>query len=399
MHQQADGRSVPCGASGANGEFDGARTLQPAELNAAHALSAICFGHSTLQDLPEGCYRATRQQSVEIISCGDRPVCQMGLYYSRLSMCASQFRVASIGGVCTHPDHRGLGLATRLLHHSFEEMRYRGVRLVLISGTRGLYQRAGCAPAQLLESMVLRREQLPTRATDVAVRPASGADAALCASLHQRETVHFVRKVEEFQRAIISTGGDLAGDNWIVESDGRPVGYVFLRTPWSHRPEDRVRELMLRGEWGGSRTALVEALPHLMERCNLSELWLASPWQEADLGRLLHSHGVRGDSSTMFGHTLRLLDFPLLMGDLRDYVTARLTSGQRRGLEFGQEGDCYTVSRGTERLVLDGKRMTRLVLGAPADPDEPQPMLDGDLGEIVAGLFPLPSFLPGLNCR
>jgi len=399
MNSQVAGETATCRASRKPREFDGPRTLRPQELNAARELSALCFGHSTFQDLPSGRYRPTREQTVEVISHSGAPVCQMGLTYSQLSVCGSRFLVASVGGVCTHPDFRGMGLATRLLGHCLGRMADGGTRLVLVSGARGLYQRAGCTPAQVFESIVLRRGQLSRGASDVTVRPADRSDADLCARLHQMEPVHFVRRVEGFRQAIDSTDGGPAGDNWIVEAEGRPVTYVFLRTPWSHRPEDRVRELVLQGEWSGSRTALVAALPHLMDRLDLGELWLAAPWQDADLRQLLHGQGVHGTSSTLFGHTMRILDYPALMGDLRGYVTSRLTSAQRCGLVFDQEGDSYTIARGSDRLVLDGAGMTRLVLGTPVDSEKPWPALAGDLGAIVAGLFPLPSLPPGLNCR
>jgi predicted N-acetyltransferase YhbS len=393
------GETAICRASAKPLEFDGPRTLRPRELNAARELSALCFGHSTFQDLPRGRYRPTRKQTVEVISHNGAPVCQMGVTYSQLSVCGSRFRVGSVGGVCTHPGYRGMGLATRLLDHCLRGMADRGTRLVLVSGARGLYQRAGCTPAQIFESSVLRRGRLSPSALDVTVRPADRSDADLCARLHQMEPVHFVRQVEGFRHAIESADGGRAGDNWIVEAEGQPVCYVFLRTPWSHGPEDGARELLLQGEWAGSRTALVAALPHLLDRLDLGELWLAAPWQDADLKQLLHGQGVRGASSTLPGHTMRILDFPALMGDLRGYVTSRLTGAQRRGLVFHQEGDGYTIARGSDRLVLDGAGMTRLVLGTPADSEKPRPALGSDLDAIIADLFPLPSLPPGLNCR
>jgi hypothetical protein len=88
-----------------------------------------------------------------------------------------------------------------------------------------------------------------------------------------------------------------------------------------------------------------------------------------------------------------------LMSDLRRYVSARLTARQRRGLRFEQEGDRYRVARGRERLELDGVAMTRLVMGAPLHMMPNVSLESGTLGEIVRTLFPLPSFLPGLNYR
>jgi hypothetical protein len=75
-----------------------------------------------------------------------------------------------------------------------------------------------------------------------------------------------------------------------------------------------------------------------------------------------------------------------------------------RGLRFEQSGpllgglgaDQYTITRGTNRLQLDGASMTRLIMGR-TDIETESINLPGALAEIIPALFPLPSFLPGLN--
>ena len=64
-----------------------------------------------------------------------------------------------------------------------------------------------------------------------------------------------------------------------------------------------------------------------------------------------------------------------------------------------QSGDEYVIARAGERLRLDGAGMTRLVFGGPDSAATPLGAAIGALREIVAELFPLPSFSPGLNCR
>jgi hypothetical protein len=75
-----------------------------------------------------------------------------------------------------------------------------------------------------------------------------------------------------------------------------------------------------------------------------------------------------------------------------------------RGLRFEQSGpllggtgnDHYTITRGSDRLELDGAEMTRLVMGN-ADPHAEAIQAPGPLAEVISALFPLPSFMPGLN--
>ena len=75
-----------------------------------------------------------------------------------------------------------------------------------------------------------------------------------------------------------------------------------------------------------------------------------------------------------------------------------------RGLRFRQSGpllgglgaDRYAITRGSDRLELDGASMTHLIMGR-TDIETESINLPGALAEIIPALFPLPSFLPGLN--
>ncbi len=93
-------------------------------------------------------YTAPRRGGVQVLCHQGVPVSKIGIYHSRVSVYGSHLRVGSIGGVCTHPDYRGLGLATRLLDYCTRKLTDEGARLMLISGVRGLYTRAGCVTAQ-----------------------------------------------------------------------------------------------------------------------------------------------------------------------------------------------------------------------------------------------------------
>jgi hypothetical protein len=121
----------------------------------------------------------------------------------------------------------------------------------------------------------------------------------------------------------------------------------------------------------------------------------------------MDGYGYSGTWQPLEGHTWRIVNFPGLMRDLRPLLRARLSAELRRGLRFEQSGallaggsqpDRYAILRGPERLELDGAALTRLVFGTADDQPVIEP-LSGALAEVVAALFPLPSFLPGLNYR
>jgi hypothetical protein len=126
---------------------------------------------------------------------------------------------------------------------------------------------------------------------------------------------------------------------------------------------------------------------------------MAVAWQDSDLRQLLHRRGLIGETSTMIGHTMRIVNLPGLMGDLDRYVRARLSAEQLHNLSFRQDGDRYAIVYGSDRIERDGAAMTQLVLGPAAATDGAPHAEAQSPREIASRLFPLPSFTPGLNCR
>jgi ribosomal protein S18 acetylase RimI-like enzyme len=378
-------------------EFDGPRPLRREEWAAAVRLERLCFsgilGETDDADW-ETSYTSPKRGGWQVIAHCGQPVSLIGVFHNKVGVYGSPLRIASIGGVCTHPDYRGQGLASRLLDYCIRRSIAESARLMLISGIRGLYTRAGNVTAQEFEYVTLRPGQLRLEAGDFTVRPATAADAAPCARIYQAEPVHFVRRVSKFADHFTRREEFPKGEDWIVESDGRPLAYCFTRLPWGYAREQGVREVI---EYAGSRVALVASLAQVLADLNLRELRLAVPWQDTDLLWLLRQQGLAGDRIPLPEHTMRIINFPGLMADLRPYVQARLPASLRRGLRFEQQDDRCAIVRGHERLELDGAAMTRLVMGIPAGQTTKAVTTSPVLDEIIAALFPLPSFLPGLN--
>jgi predicted N-acetyltransferase YhbS len=380
-------------------ELEGPRSLRASEQGASQRLARLCFGEGVHEDEPVAGYRPAWRESIEVIAHRGVPVAQIGIYHSKVKVYGSQFRVASIGGVGTHPDYRRLGLGTRLLDHCTRKLTADGARLMLISGTRGLYKRAGCVPAQQFERLTLKPHELQLSMPWVSMRSASAADAGVCAGIYQAEPAHFQRRVEDFVRHLHRAESDGDTGNWIVELGGRPVAYLFAAVPWGRRPEDAVREMVVLGEYAGSRLAVAGGLVQVLSRPDVAELALAVPWWDVDLLQLLKSHGATSHSTPLVGHTMRIVDWPGLMADLTGYIAQRLPQAEGRGLTCDQTGDRYTLSRGQERVELSGAEMTQLVMGMPEGEAKGTALPGGALGATMQALFPLPSFRPGLNSR
>jgi len=382
-------------------DLDGPRPVRREELLASHRLAALCFPGEVMEppedELPAR-YKAPRRGGTYVICHEGRPVSQLSIFHSRICLYGSSVRIASIGGVCTHPDYRGQGLATRLLDHCIRVLTEEGAHLLLISGIRGLYERAGCVTAGLFEYFALKPGQLPVQAGAFVMRQATQADAALCARLYHQEAVHFERRVEDFVHHFRRQEEYLRAEDWIIETDGRPLAYLLTGLPWeSLYSQDRaVREVR---EYAGSRLALVAGLGMIISRLGLRELRISVPWQDVDMVQMLRGYGATSAPIPLIEHTMRIVNLPGLMSGLRPCLVARLKENLRRGLRFEQEGGRYTIMQGKERLELDGAAMTRLIMGVPEEVTPQTGTEQGVLTEILSALFPLPSFLPGLNYR
>jgi GNAT superfamily N-acetyltransferase len=399
--------------------FEGPRPIRLKERRSGQELFRVCFGGGDPETAPDAevSEELTGDSSWMVMLPSDGPfqgkvVSQIRIYYSQVLLGCSPVRVASIGGVSTHPDFRGKGLAGCILQTCVQELTAKGAHLMLISGERGLYTRTGNVQAMRFNTFKLQAGQVkkPQWMPAVTVRQFAKRDVPILAKLHQAEAVRFRRQMQDFD-------DDFApGDSWVVELDQVPLAY-FLRMPWYSEPGKL--EVV---EYAGSRLALGAGLCHMLTGINdpahavdFQELTIAVPWQDADLMQILDWIGGQSAPEPLSNHTMRLVNFPALRNVLGAYIAARLPRCLRRGLRFEQfgallvdpadgeagDGRCAVVWH-HHRLELSTAQMTRLVFGAcdmPGEGDRGDLAPPGPLGEIIDLLFPLPSFQPGLNLR
>jgi GNAT superfamily N-acetyltransferase len=385
--------------------------MRRAELIDSIRLSRLCFGELVVIDNEEEIladYADPRRGGTYVLAHEGQLISQIGIFHDQIKMYDGTIRTGSIGGVCTHPDYRKQGLASHLLEHCAAQLVKEGARLMLISGDNGVYMRLGNVfqgKYMYFSMKTEQRSQWQSAPADLQLRRATAADARLCSQLYQAEPVHFVRRHTDFLRAVHKPMSNLYihADPWIVERAGQALAYLFLGIPWSLQsdPGAGVRHM---GEYAGSRSALADAIPTLMAISNINDLTWPVAWQDVELIQLLHERGHTGNIASLEGHTLRIINFPGFVNDLRPILRARLEANLLRGLRFEQSGpllggigdDLYTIVRGSDRLELDGAAMTLLIMGN-ADTKAKAIHAPSVLAEVISALFPLPSFLPGLN--
>lgn len=386
-------------------DFDGPRMVRREELAASERLAGICFArldeNAPLEEPPAE-FHPPRRGGLFVITHQGIPVSQIYIFHYQVKLSDGLIRVGSVGGVCTHPKFRQLGLAGKILEFCTQTLAKEGARLMLISGGRGLYTRVGCVPTgKYIQFTIQSGQSLPAK-PGITLRRAASADAEVCSRIYHTEPVHFIRPPTKFAERLRHSYGYVHSEAWIVEQAGQPAAYLLLGIPWENGREDGIRHVR---EAAGSRVALVGALGQIMEQTKLQEIAWPVAWQDLDTINLLQENGLTGAPVPLIDHTMRIINFPGLMADLRPYLQARLGGNLRRGLHFSQSGpllgdthqDQLSIARAGERLDLDGANMTRLVMGDPENILS-QPLTSSQkMAEIIQALFPLPSFMPGLN--
>lgn len=331
--------------------------------------------------------RARSRRETLVIAEDGRPVSHIRTVYNNVSIYGCRMKVASIGSVGTHLDCRGRGYAGAILKQTMQQMVKRGAKVLIVSGSRGLYRRAHCAPAGRMYEAEVRSADLGRQTSDVTVRQVTHEEWPALAPLHQAENVRFARNVGFFS--------DLAfwwdcqyPQIWVVESRGEPLAYVSLSLVWGKESEKRRRVV---AEYAGSRAALMDALPALFEAADLQLISLEVLGHDAELLHLLRQRGIAPRTKTLSG-THRLLDLPGMMRRLRPYLAERLPRADMRRLRFDQTEEQCVFSYGDERLECGLSEAAPLVLGGPDAPE-----VTGELGRVLSAIFPVPFPTPGFN--
>ncbi len=342
--------------------------------------------HSARERLRKDLSRRARMSSTLVVVEDGKPVSHMYTVSDRLSLLGCRVKVGSVSSVCTHPDYRGRGFAGAILAQSLAAMKDRGARIAIISGDRGLYHRAHCVPVGGLLVGRVGRDSIPAPRAGLSVRRGTPDDWRILSALHSAEPVRCLRTADTFAR-LCSRWDHSPANLWLVESHDGPLAYLWLGPIWS-RPQSDSRDVC---EYAGSRAALVEAIPLLLEAAGLKEIEVSIPGSDRELDYLLSRRGIALQSTHIEG-THGILNLPGLMRDMRQYLAARLPRADLRRLSFGQQGETCTFGLGDERLDLDASQAARLVFGSPEAPS-----VGGELGRALSAIFPLPMPMPGFN--
>jgi predicted N-acetyltransferase YhbS len=187
-------------------------------------------------------------------------------------------RVAAIGAVFTRPEERQRGLASSVLMAAVGSARQAGAELGLVSGKRGLYERAGFAPYPACPRYRVALDgdasAGPSTVQVVRYTPDALADVMKLATA---ERVHFVRTADHWRRLL--DAGVLffePADTFLVKRAGTTVAYLAVGRPTVSAQQGDPLADDARGarvlELGGERPAIAEAAPQVARLLGVATL-------------------------------------------------------------------------------------------------------------------------------
>ena len=314
---------------------------------------------------------------------GGRVVSHCGMDQRDVSVAGCRSRVGCVGAVGTYEQYRGQGLATHLFDATCDKAVADGVDFLLISGNRGLYNRAGAAAVGRDAVTVLSSEcagRLPGR--EVELGKLSAADLAGCAAAYDRKSTRFVRPKGDWTSLLApgrAMGGDM--DVAVVRAGGTCVGYFVL----SNTHEEGVLRV---DEFAGESDVVAGALALLMAQRDCRGLEMRLQVGDTELRRLLETAGATL-RSVATGGTLLVLRFAPLMERLRSYFEARVGAARAASLWMAEKDGRFTFGAGDDTLLcVDRAGVAKAIFGYPDA--QPAP---GVWGEVL----PIPTLWHGIN--
>ncbi|MCD6509860.1 MAG: GNAT family N-acetyltransferase [Thermoprotei archaeon] len=349
-------------------EYEGPRGARVGELDEVLDLVNLVF--RTSRGLPPTMgeeftllFNEGNVENLRIIKHGDRVVSHVGIFECEALIYGCRLKIGMIGSVCTHPDYRMRGLATKLMEDALKKMTRDGVNIVMVSGIRSLYDRAGCAIAGLSYDVTLKRDELRGVHVDegkVKLVMDKGMRVLDFVRVYQREGVRYIRPFAHFKALLRGSAWRSRGRanvrlSFLIYDEGEVVGYVVV-----HKVQEGTEAQVV--EYAGERRSVLYALKSITEAHGLSAIDLKIPAWDVEMLRAFRRCGLLIPTrTTRIAGTVRLLNIDETMRKLKPYLSERI----EEDVWMERDGE-YVLRIGDESLKVGGeKELAWLFFGVP----------------------------------
>jgi predicted N-acetyltransferase YhbS len=380
---------------------EGPRACRTDELSALRILEDTVFrspGTTSMFDEFPTLFAPANLERVRVIAEDERVVSTIGYLTRTVTIYGNQLKVGSLGAVCTYEECRGKGYATQLLEDSFEQARSEGVDVMLISGQRGLYQRAGCAIGGYEVRYTLDQQTMSHLPEDSGLDIAEARDENIddLIALSRTEPARYIRSTTDWLgflkicRLIQPNCPPPHGTKrcWLVRRDGVPVSVVVMQ--YSHETESPQAQVT---EISGDRQTAFAAIHSIgLEGGFVSVGGAVSP-EDGEAIEILRQADATVEHQLLTGHRMTILNSDIFER-YQSWLTERVGEREAKALHLKQtDGDWRIVTSAGDVSVGDTESVNAILFAdGVAD-------IEGPVGavSILRRALPLPWLLPELN--
>jgi N-acetylglutamate synthase-like GNAT family acetyltransferase len=333
-------------------------------------------------------------ENLRVIVSDGKVVSHLAIWEGWLHFYSNWLKAGLIGCVCTHPDYRMKGYASSLVKDAFAKLSRDYVDLVMVSGVRSLYSRAGCVEAGIIYDYHVPLntfKDLVTHLDGLKVESYDEDKTLDLIELYQREPIRFRRSFEEFKlfasRAFLAEVEALSV--FVSYRMDRPASYAALVKGFFNS--------LTVVEYAGSRIAVLKTLYDASKTLKVKHVRLPVPYGDWELITLLEESGLKPKTSQAPA-SLAILNPAVFTDKIRPYIEERL--GVKADFKATAHNDGVEVYMFGERVRFEDPRaFPILVFGRPETIHNPD-AIDFDstsIPQVFRRAFPIPSFNYGLN--
>ena len=361
--------------------MDGPRSLHSSEWEQLNTVVETVFRPQMFEQYPQ-LFNEANRDNLRVVAADGKVVSHVGMIERPASLLGCSIRVCCIGGVATLSDYRERGYASAAFADAVAKARADGVDLMLISGGRGLYLRAGSRRVgqdQKFTVTPAAAPRLQATTTGIRVAAVTGEHIPLLRNLYAAEATRFVRWREDWEMAYgCKYVMNRPTEFHLIYRGADPVAYLLLQTPRPGTSDDEPRVV---AEFAGDRSALVCALGQLASARNIA-LRVHVLRADTVLASLLGGAAVPAEPAPTSG-TLLVINFVQFMERLRPLLAERLGAQTARQLTFHAADDRFTIAQCAESITVSGRGDLALYLFGSHDWQAKTAQSDGIQGGAV----------------
>lgn len=301
----------------------------------------------------------------------------IGLVPSILHIEDAEVQAYSIGAVCTHPDYRKQGLASKLLNMVFEHINSAGASVLFISGDLPLYTKAGCTFYGKNYQYEIKRGELK-KSDACQIREMQPFDWFQLRKLSNAREIRYEQSIYELAQ-LTDSGGytsifKMKNKILVAEnSQGEIQAYLVFALGEKRKDINHIGRLI---EWAGD-PKLVRPLMAETFSYGITTLIANFPLYETAINKELDALEKK---ETTFPGTIKIMNLDLLLQQLQPYFKDKQIEIMNNG------SDQKVIQYNNQSINIENQQLERL-------------LLKGDIHFVSeTGAFPIPFPYPeGLN--